>query len=132
MLYKKPASSILPPLSYRGAGHGGDRHPENGTGAVVFQAGGEYWLDLCRIAESTAPPVAFHDGERYSGASVYPDGSMFEWDGKAYEVMGHDRPGARLWIRPVCGELDLPTTAEPDPEVQTVWGRKIVKKKEGK
>jgi len=127
MLHRKPATSILPPLSYRGAGHGGDRHPQNGTGALIFKDGGERWLDLCRLACVSEPPTAFHHGERYVGASVYPDGAWFEWDDVAYEVMGHDRLGARLWIREVCPE-DLPTTEEPEPEMQTVWGRKVKKK----
>lgn len=124
MLYRKPVASILPPLSYRGAGHGGDRHPENGGGAVLFRSDGEWWLDLCRLAHTTEPPIAFQHGERFNGSSVYPDGSVFEWDKKAFEVMGHDRLGARLWVREVNADLDVPTTIERDPEVRQTVKRK--------
>lgn len=114
-MHRKPVSSILPPESYRSADHRTDRHPANPDGKVLFKDGDEWWLDLCRIGPGE--PIAILDGHHYS-ACVFPDGALFEWNQKAYEVMGHDRRGARLWIREFDGELDIPTTADRPPELR--------------
>lgn len=118
ILHRKPVHSILPPLAYRGAEHRLDRHPANTDGKLLFKERDEWWLDLCRLHECGTPPIAFQHGERFNGSSVYPDGCVFEWNDKAYEVMGHDRLGARLWVREVRGDLDVPTTAERNPELR--------------